>query len=375
MKKDKQKSILTSLIYKEYLQIIRDPSSILIAFVLPLMLLLLFAYAINLDNNQIKVGLLMDGYRNQTNDLITSFENTDFLKIINFENRKTMERALVNSDIKAMIIIPNDFAKNVQNKTPTTMQLIIDGADPNISTFVEGYVGGAVAKWQQLKAIDNGVNTGQSVDIQSYVWFNPELKSRNLILPSSIATVMTLVGMLLTALVIAREWERGTMESLLATKVTKLDIILSKYIAYYCLAMFSTAFCSFLCIVFFRITFYGSYIVYFITSSLFIFTSLGQGLLISTVSENQFAASMATSNFGFMPANMLSGMIFEISSMPKIVQFISFFVPARYFTTCIINLFNAGNIWSVLLTQSLFLLIVSVLLFILVYKKTKTRLE
>lgn len=372
---NRQSSILKSLIHKEYLQIIRDPSSILIAFILPLILLLLFAYAINLDNNQIKIGLLLDGSKNQVNDLITSFENTDFLKVLNFNDRKNMERALVNSEIKAMVIIPNDFGKNIQNRVSASLQLIIDGADPNISIFVEGYVGGVIAKWQQIKGIESGINLGQNVDIQSYVWFNPELKSRNLILPSSIATVMTLVGMLLTALVVAREWERGTMESLLATKVKKLDIILSKYIAYYCLAMVSTVFCSFLCIVFFKITFYGSYIVYFITSSLFIFTSLGQGLLISTVSENQFAASMAVSNFGFMPANMLSGMIFEISSMPKLVQFFSLFVPARYFTTCIINLFNAGNIWSVLLVQSLFLFAVSVLLFILVYKKTKTRLE
>lgn len=371
----KKSTILKSLVLKEYYQIIRDPSSIIIAFFLPLMLMLIFAFAINLDNNQIKVGLLIDGYDNKVNELMTSLKNTKFLKVREFDNRKSMVKSLVASEIKAMIIIPNDFAKNFYSNVQSKIQLIIDGSDPNISTFVEGYVSGSVANWQQMHSLNKGENILRNIDIQSYVWFNPELKSRNLILPSSIATIMTLVGMMLTALVVAREWERGTMEALLTTKVKKIDIILSKYIAYYCLAMASTIFCSFLCIGIFRIPFHGSYIMYFLTSSLFIFTSLGQGLLISTLSKNQFSASMATSNFGFMPANMLSGMIFEISSMPKVVQFIALFIPARYFSTCIVNLFNAGNIWSVLMWQSLFLLIVSIGLFILIYKTTKIRLE
>lgn len=373
--KEKRPTILKSLIYKEYVQIIRDPSSILIAFVLPLMLMFLFAYAINFDNNQIKVGLLFDGYRNQVNDLITTMENTSYIVVRQFEDRKSMEKALKNSEIKAMMIVPNDFAQNVKANIPAKIQLLIDGTDPNMSTFVEGYISGAISKWLEIEGINSGNNKLANIDIQSYVWFNPDLKSRNLILPGSIANIMTLVGMMLTALVIVREWERGTMEALLTTKIKKMDIILSKFIAYYCLAMVSTILCSFLCIVVFGVPFHGSYIVYFITSSLFIFTSLGQGLLISTTSKSQFLASMTVSNVGFTPANMLSGMMFEISSMPKIVQFISLFVPARYFTTCIVNLFNAGNIWSVLLEQSAFLAIVSILLFILVYKKTKTRLE
>lgn len=373
--KEKKSTIFRSLIYKEYVQIIRDPSSILIAFVLPLMLMFLFAYAINFDNNQIKVGLLFEGYRNQVNDLITTMENTSYIVVRQFEDRKSMERALTNSEIKAMVIVPNDFAKNISANIPAKIQLLIDGTDPNMSTFVEGYISGAVSKWLQIEGINKGNDISSNIDIQSYVWFNPDLKSRNLILPGSIANIMTLVGMMLTALVIVREWERGTMEALLTTKIKKMDIILSKFVAYYCLAMVSTILCSFLCIVIFKVPFHGSYIVYFITSSLFIFTSLGQGLLISTTSKSQFLASMTVSNVGFTPANMLSGMMFEISSMPKIVQFISLFVPARYFTTCIVNLFNAGNIWSVLLEQSAFLAIVSILLFILVYKKTKTRLE
>ena len=154
-----------------------------------------------------------------------------------------------------------------------------------------------------------------------------------------------------------------------------MDILLSKFIAYYFLTLLSAIFCSVLCICWFRVPFNGSYIVYFLTSTLFIFTSLGQGILISTLCKNQFLASLSASVFGLLPATMLSGMLFEISSMPKIVQLISYMVPSRYFSACIRNLFNAGNIWEVLLTQSLFMIGFSALMFILIYRNTKTRLE
>ena len=367
---------LQSLIKKEIYQIFRDSSNIMIAFLLPLMLMLIFAYAVNLDNNTIKIGLLVDGYRDKNINLIDSFKSTKFLDVTEYYSRQKMERDIIAGKIKAMVIIPNDFAKNFYNSQNTSnIQLLIDGSDPNISTFVEGYVNGVIFNWSKIFKIENGQNTKSLLDIKTSVWFNPELKSINFILPSSIATIMTIVGMILTALVIAKEWERGTMESLLTTKVTKMEILLSKYIAYYLLTLLSAIFCSFLCIVWFKVPFNGSYIIYFITSSLFIFTSLGQGLLISTLCKNQFLASVTASVFGLLPATLLSGMVFEISSMPRIVQFITYFIPARYFSVCIRNLFNAGNIWSVLITQSLFMLFFGIIVFLLIYNKTKTRLE
>lgn len=368
--------ILKSLIKKEFLQIIRDKSNLLIAFLFPTILMILFAFAINFDNDNLRVGLLIEGYKDNVRTLESSFKGTKFLKVIDYNSRQEMEKDIIAGKIKAMVIIPNDFAKNLYNENTTScIQLLIDGSDPNISTFVEGYVSGVVANWQKMMGLEEGIETKSLLDIQSYVWFNPTLETRNVILPSSIANIITVVGMVLTALVIAREWERGTMESLLTTRVNKMELLISKYIAYYFLTLLSVIYCSFVCIVIFKIPFHGSYLVYFITSSLFILTSISQGFLISTIAKNQFLASISAGVFGMMPATMLSGMVFEISSMPFIIQLITYIVPARYFSACIRNLYNAGNMWGVLFQQSLFMIVFTAIFFVLIYRKTQTRLE
>lgn len=367
---------IKALVKKEFFQIIRDPSSILIAFVLPFIMLMIFAFAINLDNNQIRVGLLIDGYRQEMNSLVSAFEGTDYLHVTRYTDRDSLSKALVAGDIKAGIVFPNNFAKELMsgvNAAP--IQVLTDATDPNMATFVAAYAQGVALNWQKIFQTEKAIGNTGRIEIDNVVWFNPELKSQYFILPSSIAIIMSLVGMILTALVIAREWERGTMEALLTTKATKFDIIVAKYIAYYGLAMCSTAFCSVLCILFFGVPFRGSYIVYFIMSSLFIATSLGQGFIISTLAKNQFLASISAATFGFLPAVMLSGALFEIPSMPKAIQWVTYFIPARYFTTTINNLYMAGNIWSVIIPQGIFMLIFALIVFVIVYRLTKERLE
>ena len=239
--------IICSLVKKEFLQIIRDPSSILIAFILPFILLLIFATAINLDNNNINTGLLIEGYTSEMNDLVASFENTKYLNVTRFNSRSEMIQALMQDKIKAMIIFPNNFSKALRNNDySASVQLITDATDPNIATFVSNYVQGTILNWTKIYGNEKSVHVPTLINIEPIIWFNPELESRNFILPGSIAVIMTLVGMILTALVIAREWERGTMEALLTTQATKFDFLIAKYIAYYGLAMCSTIFCTFL---------------------------------------------------------------------------------------------------------------------------------
>ncbi len=368
--------VLKALIQKEFFQIIRDPSSILIAFILPFILILIFATAISLDNNNIRVGLLIDGYKNEMNDLIAGFEQTRYLDVTRYTSRQEMEKALMSDKIKAMIIFPSDFSRILQRgQNAAPIQLITDATDPNIATFVAAYVQSLVLNWMKIYGQEKGGNFSSLIEIENIVWFNPELKSRNFILPGSIAIIMTLVGMILTALVVAREWERGTMEALLTTQMTKLDLIMAKYVAYYGLAMCSTIFCTFLAIVIFDIPFRGSYFVYFITTSLFISTSLGQGFIVSTFSKNQFLSSITAAAFGFLPAVMLSGFLFEIPSMPNVIQWITYIIPARYYVPSINNLYMAGTVWSVLIPQSIFLLINGLLLFMILYHMTKRRLD
>ncbi len=368
--------IICSLVKKEFLQIIRDPSSILIAFILPFILLLIFATAINLDNNNINTGLLIEGYTSEMNDLVASFENTKYLNVTRFNSRSEMIQALMQDKIKAMIIFPNNFSKALRNNDySASVQLITDATDPNIATFVSNYVQGTILNWAKIYGNEKSVHVPTLINIEPIIWFNPELESRNFILPGSIAVIMTLVGMILTALVIAREWERGTMEALLTTRATKFDFLIAKYIAYYGLAMCSTIFCTFLTIFVFNVPFRGSFFVYFIMSSLFLLTALGQGFYVSTFAKNQFLAAITAAAFGFLPAVMLSGFLFEIPTMPKPIQAITYIIPARYFTPIINNLFMAGNVWEVLLPQSLFLVVYAIIIFFIIYKTTKRKLE
>ncbi|MBR6355936.1 MAG: ABC transporter permease [Alphaproteobacteria bacterium] len=367
--------ILKALIYKEFLQIIRDPSSILTAFILPFILITIFATAINLDNNAIETGLVIEGDRQQVNDIVSAFEGSRYLTITRYDNRQEAENALMRGDVRALVVLPNNFAKALIGEQTADLQVITDASDPNIALFTAAYVQGVVATAQKMQMEENASGKSVGIQIEAVSWYNPELKSRYFILPNSIAIIMTLIGMLLTALVIAREWERGTMESLLTTKASKLQIILAKYISYYCLAILSAIFCTFLSVVVFDVPFRGSLTIYFITSSLFLFVSIGMGCLISTLTRNQFLASVATAMFGFLPAVILSGGLFEISSMPHIIQILTNIIPATHFVPIIKNLFMAGNIWPIIFSESLNLLIFGLLMFALLYRVTKERLE
>ena len=186
---------------------------------------------------------------------------------------------------------------------------------------------------------------------------------------------MTLIGILLTSLVVAREWERGTMEALLSTNVKAIHIVLGKYIPYFILGMLSMAFNVFLCIGVFQIPFKGSYFLLFIVSGLFLFTSLGIGLNISSILKNQFLASMVALSAGFMPALMLSGLMFPINSMPVFFQHLTRILPPRYYISFIESEFMAGGVGEIRAINALYLTIIGLLLFIAVYRNTQMRLE
>lgn len=367
--------ILKALIHKELLQIIRDPSSILTAFILPFILIVIFATAINLDNNTIETGLVIEGDRQQINDMIASFDGSKFVKALRYDNRKEAQQALVRGDIRALVVIPGNFARSFASGGEAAIQVITDASDPNIALFASAYAQGIISTAQKMILKNHGHTSNLGIGIETQFWYNPELKSRYFILPSSIAIIMTLIGILLTALVIAREWERGTMEALLTTKASKLQIILAKYISYYLLAITSAAFCTLLSVVVFAVPFRGSYLIYLITSSLFLFPSLGIGLIISTLAKNQFLAAVAAVMFGFLPAVMLSGGLFEISSMPVIIRSLTNVIPATHFVPIIKNLFMTGNVWSIIITNGIYLFIYGVLMFFLLKFITKERLE
>lgn len=367
-------SIISALVKKEFLQIIRDPSSILIAFVLPLMLLLLYMYGVNLDTVRVAIGIKNDDPAPEVQTLVKSFNQSKYVNAFSYEDKDLMYRDIIRSKLRGAIIIPNDFSRKLSQDKTAEILVITDGSEANMANYVQMYPLSIVNQWLQTGKY-KFASRPPAVEIDTRFWYNQDINSHYFILPGSLAITMTLIGLLLTALVVAREWERGTMEALLSTSVKKIHIILGKYIPYFILGMLSMAFSVFMCIVVFKIPFHGNLIILFTFSALFLFASLGIGLLISTKFKSQFLASQMAIAVGFLPALMLSGLIYPINSMPVFFQYITKFLPPRYFVSFIQSEFLAGTVKEIVIYNSAYMLILGTILFIAVYENTPTRLE
>lgn len=368
-------SILTALIRKESLQIIRDPSAILIALVMPLILLFIFGYGVNLDSNRLRVGLVIEDDNIAVSGLVNGFLGSRFFAIDMAKDKRVFIKPLLATKLRGIVIIPQNFSANLAKQNNAAIQVITDGSEPNIAAFVYNYSRGVIDLWLSQQYQQQSGMALKNIELQPRYWYNPELKSRNFLVPGSIAIVMTLIGTLLTALVIAREWERGTMEAMLATPVTNLEIILGKLVPYFILGMGSMLVCLLVAIYLFHVPFRGSFLALGVCSAAFLIASLGQGLLISSVTGDQFVASQAAIMSAFLPAFMLSGFIFEISAMPWLLQKLTYLFIARYFVTELQTIFLVGNIWPLLIRSTLAILFIGSIFFLITAKKTRKRLE
>ncbi len=366
--------ILLALIKKEIKQIIRDPSSIIIAFVLPFISIMIYMYGINLDSVKVTMGIKNDDSSPEVATLVKSFGHSKYVNSIYFDNQKDIEVAIARSKIKGAVIIPNDFSTKIARGQKADLLVITDGSEVNTANYVQNYAMAIANNWLMTSKYAALVNP-PAINAEIRTWYNPDLNSHYFIVPGSIAITMTLIGILLTSLVVAREWERGTMEAMLSTSVKTIHIVLGKYIPYFILGMLSLGFNIFLCVGIFQIPFRGSYIVLFLVSSLFLFTSLGIGLNISSLLKNQFLASMVAMGVGFLPALMLSGLMFPINSMPVFFQYLTRIIPPRYYVSFVESEFMAGGVNSIRLENAIFLAILGLLFFMAVYKNTSIRLE
>ncbi len=366
--------ILFALVKKEFLQILRDPSSIIIAFVLPLISILIYMYGINLDSVKVTMGIKNDDNNPEIETLIKSFGHSKYVNSVSVDNMQEIETKIMRSKIKGAIVIPNDFSTKLSRGQNADLLAITDGSEVNTANYVQNYALQITNGWLSQSKYKYGISR-PIINPEIRFWYNPDLNSHYFILPGSIAITMTLIGILLTSLVVAREWERGTMEALLSTSANALQIVLGKYIPYFILGMASLIFNVFLCVLVFGIPFRGNYLVLLLVSSLFLFTSLGIGLLISTKLKNQFFASMVSLGIGFLPALMLSGLMFPINSMPKFFQCLTIVIPPRYYVAFIESEFMAGTIPEIIIANSVFLTVLGLILFTAVYKNTKMRLD
>ncbi len=367
---------LRALCRKEVWQILRDPSSNLIAFVLPVVMLFIFGYGISLDSTAVNIGLVLEDKSPEARHFADSLYGSPYFIVHTAETQAGIEQALTDGQVRGFVIVPVDFAEKLKRPTDTAPLLVVtDGSEPNTASFVQNYVNGAWNGWMQQRASERGERPPARISIESRFWFNPAAESRNFLIPGSITIIMTVVGALLTSLVVAREWERGTMEALLASPVTRTELLLSKLLPYYALGIVSLFLCVAVAVWVMHVPFRGALLLLWAIGSLFLASSLGLGLLLSTVLRNQFNAAQAALNAAFLPAVMLSGFLFEIRSMPAGMQVVTHLIPARYFVTAMQTLFQAGNVGPVLLSSAAYLVVAGALFVGLTALKTRRRME
>jgi ABC-2 type transport system permease protein len=364
---------LAALIVKEGRQIVRDPSSILIAFVLPLILLFLFGYGVSLDATRTRIGVVIEAPSPTTRSLAASFQASSYFDARVGTDRREFADALVRGGLGGIIVIPAAFDVDARTRgRAPEVQVIVDGADPNTAALVQGYVRGVIATWAAQRAIEAG-RTGGTARIEDRVWFNPERTSRYFLVPGCVAIVMALVGTLLTALVVAREWERGTMEALMATPVSAADLLVGKIVPYFLLGLASMTLCTAIAVFAFGVPLRGSVGALYAISAAFLLPALGQGLLISAATKNQFLASQVALLSSFLPTFLLSGFLFEIRSMPTLIQWITNIVPARWLIPSLQSVFLAGDLWPLFAKSIAILVAYGVVLLALAVRATKKR--
>ena len=366
---------LSGLIKKEAHQIVRDPSSIAIAFVLPVILLILFGYGVSLDAEHVPIAIVVEHPGSETAGFVAGFRESRYFTPTFMNTIQTAEAALMRREVDGIVWLRGSFAREMQSPGPASIGVIVNGVNANQARIIEGYVTGVWSKWQERLAREQGSPLRVPVEVEQRIWFNAEMRSRNFLVPGLIAIIMTLIGALLTAMVVAREWERGTMEALMVTPVRVQEILLGKIIPYFILGMGGMAVSVAMAVWVFDVPFRGSYLVLFATAGLFLLTALAMGLLISVAAKNQFVAGQIAIIATFLPAFILSGFLFDIGSMPKAVQFITYIIAARYFVSILQTLFLAGDVWTVVAWNSLALGVMCVLLLLLVRKRMKKRLE
>jgi ABC-2 type transport system permease protein len=366
---------LRGLVRKEFLQIVRDPSSIAIAFIMPVALLLLFGYGLSLDVEQVPVAVVVESPSADTADFVGSLRGSRYFAPVIVPGMHAAEEALLVGRVDAIVRLRADFAARERSDDGARVQLIVNGIDANTARLVEGYTDGATSAWLARRAAQNGQRFEPPVEVEQRVWFNSDVRSRNFLVPGLVVVIMTLIGALLTAMVMAREWERGTMEALIVTPVTVGEILLGKLIPYFVLGIGGMLLSVAMAVWLFEVPLTGSFWLLLATSSVFLLVALGMGLLISSVTRVQFVAGQVALITTFLPAFLLSGFIFEIRSMPGVVQAITQLFAARYFVAIVTTLFLAGDVWAVIVPNTLVLVLMAVIFLGLTRLRTRKRLE
>jgi ABC-2 type transport system permease protein len=340
---------LTAVARKEIVQTLRDTRSLIIVLIMPVILVLLFGYGVNLDLKHLPVYVYDQDGSQQSQDLLKRFQASDYFEIERVvSNYAELTRAIDDGRAKMGIVIPWDFSQRLQDGRPAQVQALVDGSDDNTANVLIGYSQSVVQRYSSDIQLDWLQARGQialaaPVGVETRTWYNEDLESSAFIIPGVLALVMSVIGSFLTSLTIAREWERGSMEQLISTPVTPLEIMLGKLVPYFVIGMFDVIVCALIALYWFRVPFRGSFLTLVVSSAMFMVVVLSLGFFISVIAKNQLAASQIALLATFLPAFLLSGFLYAIEQMPIVLQWITRVLPARYYVSVLKKIFLKGT--------------------------------
>jgi len=365
--------------WKEFVQIKRDKRSLGMALAIPIFMLLIFGYGLSLDIDHVRTLVWnQDASSKVTRDFLLNFKNSKYFRIVGYtDNYRDIQKKIDNGDIMMALVIPKDFSQYLESGKVAPLQLIVDGSDANTATIAIGYVRSVVAGYnvnlltQAFR--ERGLEPVNTVDARMRVWYNMGLVSTWFIIPGVIAMIIMIISALLISLTIAREWERGTMEQLISTPVKGPELIIGKFIPYFVIGFFDLTVGVVMARFLFGLPFRGSYMLLAILSSLFLTGALSLGIFISVIARTQLMASQLASLATLIPTMLLSGFIYPIFNMPKVVQAITYLIPARYYIVVLRGLFLKGNGMAVMWDEALFLLLFAFFMFILAVRRFRKK--
>ena len=365
-------NLLLALINKEFIHIRRDVRSLFILFLMPLLMIFIFGYAIDMDLKHIRLGVYDLSRTPKSRDLIRKLESSDYFKTTLF-NGKYFDTANIFKErkVRAVLIIPADFIKEEED-SQGKIALIIDGSDANTASIIQNYAESFLITYSSN--VSPGGTQNLPIKIQPRIFYNPEMKSAVFTVPGIIAILMIMIGALLTSVTIVREKETGTLEQMLVSPIRGHEIILGKAIPYFFLAFMIALFITLFGYFWFEVPFQGSPLLLALLCSIYLFTSLSLGLFISTLASTQQVAMMIALIATLLPSVMLSGFIFPIASMPPVLRFISQLVPATHFLVIIRGIMLKGNGINQLMPSVLSMTAITLFFMVLAVKRFKLKL-
>ncbi len=366
---------IRALIVKETRQLLRDKGNILVGMFLPVMLILIFGYGLSFDVKNMPVAIVLEDPSPIAVDVVSGFYLSPYFSPVTLTSTHEAESLMLDRKVDGIVRLRSDFSRQLSSGG-ASIQLLVNGVDANRARVMLAYAQGAIGQWNARK-----LAAGESVDgrigavrIEQRAWFNEADTSTWLLVPGLIVVIMTLIGAFLTALVMAREWERGTLEALFVTPVRSGEVLISKIVPYFGVGLVGLTLCLLAARFLFEVPIRGSLLLILLASMLYLLVALGIGLLISSAVKNQFLASQIALIVSFLPALMLSGFIFDLRSVPGVVRAISSVLPATYYVEALQTLFLAGNVWRLIAVDLAVLAVSAVVLLALARSKTRKEL-